>query len=481
MLRKNASIRFITNSSGVVFQLIGILILTRFLDIYQFALWGVANSLVYIFSSVGNFGMEKNIQKYFPNYNNEKKIFYLFKYIKIVLICLPIWSAVLFILYQFSYFEKFNANNLYILFTLISLLTVVEILIALLNMYMISKNKNAIFDLNEFLIFKFLKLPTYYFLTTNGYSIYFILLATLALRLLFLLRILHEDFGSLSSIFKNLIKARIDSHTFSNFRYSITTYIDKILYVSFLNLLFLFSVGFLENIAISYFTIAILIINNLRPALSFLPSITTRIISINTKEKVSSRKLNLFSFYINSFIFGALIFVTYYLVTQKTFLLFFLPEFDEGVLIIIFLSVISSSINSFYYPNYIELMFNKKELKLLKLNILNYLICFILYFIMTKTSLENFVYIYLIYEINLFIYTFKLSSKSQLKFSSLIIENNKIVLFNSITYTFIFSILIICLYFLQINTPFLVFLVFALIAVDAKNFFVKLKRFRIES
>ena len=79
MLRKNASIRFITNSSGVVFQLIGILILTRFLDIYQFALWGVANSLVYIFSSVGNFGMEKNIQKYFPNYNNEKKIFYLFK------------------------------------------------------------------------------------------------------------------------------------------------------------------------------------------------------------------------------------------------------------------------------------------------------------------------------------------------------------------------------------------------------------------
>ncbi len=481
MLRKNASIRFFTNLSGVGFQLIGILILTRYLDIFQFALWGVANSLIYIFSSIGNLGMEKNIQKYFPNYNNEKKRYFLFKYIKIVLLCLPIWSAILIVLYQLSYFEKFNANNLYILFTLISLLTVVEILIALLNMYFISKNKNVTFDINELLIFKLFKLPIYYFLAKNGYSIYYILLATLILRMFFLLRIFYKDFGSLRSLFKNLLKTKIDSKNFLNFKYSITTYIDKILYVSFLNLLFLFSVNFLENVAISHFTIAILIINNLRPALSFLPSITTRIISINIKQNISSKKLNLFSFYINSFIFGIVIFVSYYLVTQKTLLLFFLPEFDEGILIIIFLSVITSSVNSFYFPNYVELMFNQKELKLLKLNIVNYLICFILYYILTKSSFENFIYIYLVYEINLFLYTFYISDKSQLKFLSLIIDNNKFILFNSMTYTFFFSILIIVMYFLGLNAQFLLYLLVILIPIDLRNFYIKLKRFRVNS
>ena len=73
MLRKNALIRFSTSSIGLLFQIASIFLLTKLLDIYQFALWGVATSFIYIFAAVGNLGYENNIEKYFPNLSNEKK------------------------------------------------------------------------------------------------------------------------------------------------------------------------------------------------------------------------------------------------------------------------------------------------------------------------------------------------------------------------------------------------------------------------
>ena len=52
MLRKNAVIRFSTSSIGLFFQIASIFLLTKLLDIYQFALWGVATSFIYIFAAV---------------------------------------------------------------------------------------------------------------------------------------------------------------------------------------------------------------------------------------------------------------------------------------------------------------------------------------------------------------------------------------------------------------------------------------------
>ena len=75
MLRKNALIRFSTSSIGLLFQIASIFLLTKLLDIYQFALWGVATSFIYIFA-VGNLGYENNIEKYFPNLSNEKNNIY---------------------------------------------------------------------------------------------------------------------------------------------------------------------------------------------------------------------------------------------------------------------------------------------------------------------------------------------------------------------------------------------------------------------
>ena len=68
MLKKSAPIRFFSNSAGLVFQILTIFFTTKYLGLYQFALWGVANSLVYILSSLNQFGYKSQLEL-----NNNKK------------------------------------------------------------------------------------------------------------------------------------------------------------------------------------------------------------------------------------------------------------------------------------------------------------------------------------------------------------------------------------------------------------------------
>ena len=67
MLRKAAATRYVSNVIGTGFTIANLFVITYLLDIYQFALWGVANSLIYIFSTIGQLTYVQYIEKYFPN------------------------------------------------------------------------------------------------------------------------------------------------------------------------------------------------------------------------------------------------------------------------------------------------------------------------------------------------------------------------------------------------------------------------------
>lgn len=467
MLRKNAVIRFSTSSIGLFFQIASIFLLTKLLDIYQFALWGVATSFIYIFAAVGNLGYENNIEKYFPNLNNEKKITYIFKYFKTVTYTLPFWILILIFFERLNYFEKFNADNIYIFFFIISCIAVVEVLVNLLNVYFISKNNNSVFDVNELIFFKIPKLIFFYLLLINNYSLYYLFLCVLILRFIFLIRLLLLDSKGIYNPFKAFIKSNIFEDNFLNFKYNLTSYVDNILYVSFLNFLFLISVNFFENIAISHFTLAILIINNLRPVIDTLPSVMTGIISKGVKNNESLENLRAFSFYVNSIIVGFVVTVAYVLTKNEIlFSLFLSDDFERGVSKIIFLSIISSSIHTFYFPSYHELLFSGKEKTLLKFNIGNYIITTFLYLILSLLFLDNFIYIYILYELIYFGFVFfsQYNFKNFFKLFKLSISSYYAAFLIIIYFTDIGNNL-----FVLVSIPFLVF--------DLKKLYEKLLKF----
>ena len=115
MLRKAATVRYFSYILGTLFTILNLFLITSLLDIFQFAVWGVANSLIYIFSQLGQLTYVQYIEKYFPNFTKEKMDYYLYKFIKTISSLTTIWLLVLFVLEYVGYFEKFNANNLYII------------------------------------------------------------------------------------------------------------------------------------------------------------------------------------------------------------------------------------------------------------------------------------------------------------------------------------------------------------------------------
>lgn len=467
MLRKNALIRFSTSSIGLFFQVGSIFLLTTLLDIYQFALWGVSTSFIYIFAVIGNLGYENNIEKYFPNLSNKKKIIYLFKYFKTVIFILPIWFLVLVIFEKLNYFEKFNAENLFILFFLISCISVVEVIVNLFNVYFVSKNKNTVFDINELIFFKIPKLLLFYILIIKGYSLYFLLLCNLLLRVILLTRLLYLDSKGVYKPFELFINSNILEDNFSNIRYNLTSYLDNILYVSFLNFLFLISVNFIENIAISHFTLAILIINNFRPVVDTLPSVMTGIIAKGVTKNQSMENLRTFSFYVNSIVVGFIVSLAFVLTNNKTlFSLLLSNDYEIGILKIIFLSIISSTIHTFYFPNYYELLFSGKEIILLKFNIVNYLISIFLYLIISQLFLDNFIYVYIFYEIMFFVFVFlsRYSLKSFLKLYKL-------------SFSSYYAAFLIILYFTNFGNSFFALFTLPILIFDLKKLYERLLKF----
>ena len=75
MFRAAVFTRYLTYFLGALTTAVNIFLLTYFLEVNEFAVWGISMSLIYIISQVGQLTYVQYIDKYFPNisiYKNEK-------------------------------------------------------------------------------------------------------------------------------------------------------------------------------------------------------------------------------------------------------------------------------------------------------------------------------------------------------------------------------------------------------------------------
>lgn len=419
---KAAIYRFSTYSIGVILQLLVLYHIIKFLDIYQFAIWGIANSFIFIFSIIGQLGFGQNIEKYFPNYKiNKRKILFL-QYFRSILYLLPIWTALLFFINYLGYFEKYNAYNLYILFLIIALSAVSESQLNIFKSYLLIDNSTREFDIVDLFYGKILKFFVFYLLLINNYSVYYLLFFNLVLRVFSILHLIKIKSLFSFAYFKIFLTIKITKNTFTNYKYNFLAFLDKAFYISFINLLFLISAVFAENKEVSHFTIAILIINNLRPVMGSLSSLVGPIISKNLIQNISNFNLNKNVILINSLFVATVLNISLFLVNKEFLYSNLLYQYEIGVYKIIFIGVISACLNSLYYPNYIENLYSGNEKLILKFTILNQLFCLISYIILEYLFLKNFIAIFLLYEFNNFLFNSKINLQNK-KFSKAVFHN----------------------------------------------------------
>ena len=181
-----ASARFFSYSIGLLIQISIIFLLTTKLEIYQFGLWGISMSFVFIFSTVSQMSYFQNIEKYFPNYTEEKRQYFFVKYVKTIFVINPIILLFLFIIKYFGYFEKFNIDNINYLLIMLALLSSIESCLVISDGYFVATQKSKIFDTYELYFYKIPRLFVFYFLLSFGYSVFYLLFFTIILRFLFL-------------------------------------------------------------------------------------------------------------------------------------------------------------------------------------------------------------------------------------------------------------------------------------------------------
>ena len=405
MLKRQFLVRYLSYSLGTLFTVINLLLITYYLNIFQFAVWGVANSLIYIFSQLSQLTYVQYVEKYFPNLTKDEMNNYLYKFLKTVFILTPFWFGVLSLLNYLEYFEKYNADNLFILFLIISITAIVEASIEIVSKYFLALNKTQIFDLNELIIFKLLRLGVFYLLLVNLYSVYYLLLANLILRFFLLVRVLNLDKIGVFKIASNIINAKIFVDNFNKLNYTIIAFLTKTCQVTFLNVIFIILTINSSNLEIAKYSLAILIINNSKNVVASLSSLLSPLISKNIKKKIDNSKLIGFVLLINSILISVLTLGVYFITEYRFVISIFLTQFDADIYPIILLAFFSSTIITLYLPAFFNIMFSDNEKKLFLIISTNFILCsFIFYFLNLNFSF-SLIYMYIIFEAIIFLFT----------------------------------------------------------------------------
>lgn len=406
MLRKAATTRYVSYSFGTLLTIANLFLITYLLDIYQFGVWGVANSLIYVFSQLAQLTYVQYIEKYFPKYSKERMNYYLFKFIKTVFLTSILWFMTLSLAEYFGYFEKFNAENLPILFLIIALLSCVEASIELSAKYLLALKETAKFDLNELIVFKLFRLVIFYILLINEYSVYYLLLTNLILRSVFLIRVLLGRNDKLINLFKSILFSNVKVDNFKNLSYTFTAFIIKTLQVTFLNVIFLLLTNMSDNETIAIYSLGILIINNLKPIYASLSSLLLPIISKNIhNQKINPELLSLVSF-MNKIFIGFTILLAINITKYKFIISLFLESFDSQIYNIILISVAAASITSLYLPKYLSVLFSDNEKKIFKYLFINFISCISIFYYFSLEYETNLIYFYILFElINYFLFS----------------------------------------------------------------------------
>jgi len=416
MIKRAAITRYVTYFTGISTTAVSIFLINYYLNANEFAVWGIANSLIFILSQLGQLTYVQYVEKYFPNYNDQKKRQTLYKFIKTVFIFFPFWFFLLITLYFLNYFEKFNITNIAYLFLMITLAAVIEASVEIVSKYLLTKNQSIGLDKNEFFYSKLLRLFIFIALLVNGFSIYHLLFTNIILRTFLFLKIINLEKNSYKEIFNDILKTHIWEDNFTKIRYTFVAFGIKTILMSFLNVLFLFysTLATSEDIAIA--SLGVLIINNLRPAVASLTSLLSPIISQNVEKSNKESELIGNALYINSYSASLLIFVT------CVFVNFYNTFFDIQSIVgydpdrVILLSILASTIASFYYPKLWHVKFSNLEKKLF-LNLTYVFIISFLFFILFLTRVDIFIY-FIAFETLVYLVSFRLYKLEFIKFKN---------------------------------------------------------------
>ena len=461
-----ATARFLTYSIGLLIQVAIIFLLTTKLEIYQFGLWGISMSFVFVLSTASQLSYFQNIEKYFPNYKAKKRQHYLIKYIKTIFSANPIILLFLFVVKYLGYFEKFNIENINYLLLMLAFLTTIESSLVILDGYFVATKNSKVFDTYDLFIYKVPRFFIFYLLLDNGYSIFYLIFSAILLRTLLLITILNKEFINLTNFLVSLKNNSIFKENFQNIKYNFSAFGNNSLYLSFINILFLISSNLLLNIDIAHYSLMVIILNNLRPVMSTIPSLLPPIISSSLKNNIDLKyEIKNIEIINQIFISIFLLFVLTAVQFNEIFSIFFNDYFD-GIYKLIFLSAFASTLNSIYYTTYLEQLFSKKEREILKFNCFNYAFCiFIFYIIYKYFYLINFIYIFIFYEFLFFLFINYLGNK----------RKNFMPNIREFSMVYLMSLIIISTYIFD-SFNFYLFLIIPLgLIVDLKVIYKKVK------
>lgn len=406
MIKRAALTRYLTYFGGISTTALSIFLINYFLDPNEFAVWGVANSLIYVLSQLGQLTYVQYVEKYFPNLTDADKKNTLYKFVKTVFIFFPVWFFILVLMYFLGYFAKFNITNIVYLFLMINISVVIEASIEIVSKYLVTKKESIGLDKNEFLYSKFLRLFIFTLLLINGFSIYHLLFTNIILRCFLFVRIINLENNSLSNLFGQILRAQIWNNNFTKIKYTFVAFGIKTLLIAFLNVTFLFYSTFASSKEIAVASLGVLIVNNLRPAIGSLTSLLSPMISQNVEQSKQDSKLISNVLYLNSFSASVFLFTSCILV------IFYNTFFDITRLVgyspdsVILYSILASTISSLYFPKLWHVKFSNLENKLF----LNLVIIFFTTFLSFAflPIVTNVLIFYIIFEILVYIASYRL-------------------------------------------------------------------------
>lgn len=459
----NSITRFTTKSIGAVLTLVNLSMLTYFLDVYQLAVWGVANSIIYVFSQFANFGYSQYIEKFFPNLNSNRQLYFLSKFIKTIFYLTIIWFLLGYFLIEVGFFQKYKIENVIYLVIIICLLTTVESTIEVLNKYFTSIKKTLDVDISNLFIFYLLRVVVFYLLLINEFSVYYLLFFQLTIRFIFLLRLLKLINNNFFMIINRIIKSKILINNLPNFSYTYKAFIIKTLLTTFLNLVFLILSYKQTNRVVAIFSLCILIINSTRPVLTSISGLASPIISKNIILGESNLKVIQKLMQINSLVASSTVIFLFYILNINIIKNFLEIKFLIDIRSYILISVFASTIGMFYLPNFYHIMFSGLEVKMLKFISINYLLLLLIYFFTTDIQYMALI-VYMIFEFLILIFVNYMFNKNnseanfKYKFSYLYpISFVLIFMFNSeffLKYLFLIFVLFLILIFIEISKAF---------------------------
>ena len=397
MLKKAIFTRYVTNSLGILFTALNIFFLTFYLDVNEFAVWGIANSLIYFLTQIGQLTYVQYVEKYFPNLEHNEMFTKLLKFIKTVTLFLPIWFLILNYLNYLNYFEKYKIENIDILFILISLSIFIESTNEIINKYILSIEKTAKYDQIDFTFNKLFKLIIFLILLVNNFSIYHLLFTNLTLKFLYIFIVIFQNGQNFKSIIFGFVNTKVFKDNFLSLSYSSSAFLIKTLHISFLNIVFLMFTPFVSSNEVATYSLCIFIINNLRPVSSSISALLIPKISRNIQLKNKDTKLlnfitNLSALVGSLFVLGSMI-----LFFLRDFYTLFFDDYLDNFYFLIVLSIYASTINSIYASKFFHIKFSNDEGKILILTFINFLSLLTLNAFFEGSL--NIVLIYIIFEL----------------------------------------------------------------------------------